>query len=113
MRDDKLAVIQPVMADQFVDKFDDVSLEIIRFHFELFERLFESVCNTHISALEFLHQFDVVISSDTHASARVDHAHDDAQNIGCLWTPVHKVSHEDNSSPLGVSDQWQVVDMVC
>ena len=98
VRDDQLAVVEHVVADQAVDEVDHACDEAGRFPFQLGERLGETVRDADVSAAKLSHQLHVVVAGDAQRRSVCHHAHDQTQDVRRLRSAIDEIAEEDGLS---------------
>ena len=105
MRDDQLAVIEDVVADQSIEECGHVPLGTRGDSaVELRQRLREAVRDLHIPPAQFPHQFHVVIAGHAERIAARDHPHHQPQHGGNLRPAIDEIADEDRLPAVGWND---------
>ena len=94
--DNQTAVVQNVMANQFVDELRNISAKLRVFGFKLFQCLGQAVRDLHILSVQFPHQFCVVISGYTQRITSADHSHDKPKHLDDLGAAINQIADKDH-----------------
>ena len=95
MRNDKLAVVQHIVADQTIQKRSDTGRELRRLRRHLLQRFVQPVRDLHCFSRQLSQELGVVIARHADGLARFRHIHHQPQYVRRARAAINVVSHKD------------------